>query len=164
MYIKQKTGKIGENIACKYLNSNNYEIIERNFRCRQGEIDIIAFDTEKKEFVKPHIILFVTDIGLLENELISKYILEYMRFNDWDTFDVFWNNCSLNTWLNTEFLNGHFTQEEKNRILLNHETGKKVFLLSLKEVLKYLPTNQNRQTQATKWAFPVYRKPISVLR
>ena len=48
--------------------------------------------------------------------LISKYILEYMRFNDWDTFDVFWNNCSLNTWLNTEFLNGHFTQEEKSRI------------------------------------------------
>ena len=51
MYIKQKTGEIGENIACKYLNNNNYEIIERNFRCRQGEIDIIAFDTEKKEEV-----------------------------------------------------------------------------------------------------------------
>ena len=33
-----------------------------------------ADDTDKKEFVKPHIILFVTDVKLLENELIDKYI------------------------------------------------------------------------------------------
>ena len=50
MCLKQKKGKIGENLACMYLQKNKYTIIDRNFRCRQGEIDIIACD-EKKELV-----------------------------------------------------------------------------------------------------------------
>lgn len=51
MYINQKRGKIGENLACKYLEKNKYTIIERNFYCRQGEIDIVACDNSKKELV-----------------------------------------------------------------------------------------------------------------
>lgn len=42
MTIKQDTGKYGEDQACKFLERKNYNIIERNFLCRQGEIDIIA--------------------------------------------------------------------------------------------------------------------------
>ena len=51
MYLNQEKGKIGEDIACKYLEKNNYTIIERNFRCKQGEIDIIACDELEKELV-----------------------------------------------------------------------------------------------------------------
>ena len=51
MYINQKIGKKGENIACKYLENNKYSIIERNFRCKQGEIDIIANNNITKELV-----------------------------------------------------------------------------------------------------------------
>lgn len=51
MYLNQEKGKIGENLACQYLEKNNYKIIERNFRCRQGEIDIIACDKIKNELV-----------------------------------------------------------------------------------------------------------------
>ena len=51
MYFKKRVGKIGENLACKYLKENNYKILERNFNCRQGEIDIIAKDKETKELV-----------------------------------------------------------------------------------------------------------------
>lgn len=51
MYFRQEIGKWGENLACKYLEENNYKIIERNFLCRQGEIDIIAKDIVKKELV-----------------------------------------------------------------------------------------------------------------
>lgn len=51
MYIKHITGKNGEDIVCKYLEKNNYKIVDRNFRCKQGEIDIIAFDYNKKELV-----------------------------------------------------------------------------------------------------------------
>ncbi len=51
MYIKQTLGKFGENKACSYLEKNNYKIIERNFRCKQGEIDIIAKDLTKNELV-----------------------------------------------------------------------------------------------------------------
>lgn len=48
---KQEIGKLGEDIACDYLKHKEYKIIERNFRCRQGEIDIIAIDIEKEEIV-----------------------------------------------------------------------------------------------------------------
>jgi len=44
-------GKCGEELACKYLEKNNYNILERNFKCMQGEIDIIAFDNSNKELV-----------------------------------------------------------------------------------------------------------------
>lgn len=48
---KQTIGRIGEELTCKYLISNNYKVLERNFRCRQGEIDVIAFDIKSRELV-----------------------------------------------------------------------------------------------------------------
>jgi putative endonuclease len=35
-------GNIGEIKSCEYLESSGYLIIEKNFRCPYGEIDIIA--------------------------------------------------------------------------------------------------------------------------
>ncbi|MFR1323608.1 MAG: YraN family protein [Ezakiella massiliensis] len=37
-------GNLGEDMACKYLKEKNYYILERNYRNKQGEIDIIAMD------------------------------------------------------------------------------------------------------------------------
>ena len=52
MYFRKELGKLGEDLACDYLERNcNYVIVERNFCCRQGEIDIIAKDIIKKELV-----------------------------------------------------------------------------------------------------------------
>ena len=42
-YERHIVGKSGEDIAYEYLLKNNYKIIERNFLCRTGEIDIIAY-------------------------------------------------------------------------------------------------------------------------
>lgn len=36
---------------CKYFKQNNYKIIQRNFRCNDGEIDIIVYDINTKEIV-----------------------------------------------------------------------------------------------------------------
>lgn len=52
MYQRHIIGKIGEDIACEYLSKNNCEIIERNFNCRQGEIDIIAKDKNEMVFIE----------------------------------------------------------------------------------------------------------------
>lgn len=51
MYFRQEIGRWGESLACQYLEKSNYEIMKRNFRCHQGEIDIIARDITKNEFV-----------------------------------------------------------------------------------------------------------------
>jgi putative endonuclease len=39
---RKELGNIGENIATEHLLALNFKILERNFRCRMGEIDIIA--------------------------------------------------------------------------------------------------------------------------
>ena len=52
MSYKKQTGKIGEDLACIYLENKGYKIIERNFLCRQGEIDIIAQDKNEKVFIE----------------------------------------------------------------------------------------------------------------
>ena len=41
---KKTYGDDGENLAVAYLEQKGYQIVARNFRCRQGEIDIIAKD------------------------------------------------------------------------------------------------------------------------
>ncbi|MCH2292213.1 MAG: YraN family protein, partial [SAR324 cluster bacterium] len=39
---RKKTGSIGEKLASEHLEQIGYSILQRNFRCRYGEIDIIA--------------------------------------------------------------------------------------------------------------------------
>ena len=53
MYKRHEIGKTGEKLAAKYLEKSNYKIIKQNFRCKQGEIDIIAIDEHgiEKEIV-----------------------------------------------------------------------------------------------------------------
>ena len=42
-------GVLGEEKAAKYLVSHGYEIVDRNFRMRGGEIDIIALGKTREE-------------------------------------------------------------------------------------------------------------------
>lgn len=48
----QGIGKFGEKIASNYLCKNNYKIVEKNFRCKYGEIDIIAYDKKELVFIE----------------------------------------------------------------------------------------------------------------
>lgn len=52
MYYKQETGRSGEEIASQYLEKEGYEILDRNFSCHQGEIDIIAKDKNEIVFIE----------------------------------------------------------------------------------------------------------------
>jgi putative endonuclease len=52
---KRNTKRVGdryETLAAEYLSAQNYRVLERNFRCRSGEIDIIARDGEYLCFVE----------------------------------------------------------------------------------------------------------------
>ncbi len=39
---KQMLGRLGEDMAAEYFIKHNYKILERNYRCRLGEIDLIV--------------------------------------------------------------------------------------------------------------------------
>jgi putative endonuclease len=47
MTHKSELGKYGEDLACEYLVKQSFTIIERNFRKKWGELDIIAMAPDK---------------------------------------------------------------------------------------------------------------------
>lgn len=49
---RRHTGESGESIAVKFLKKNGYEIIEQNYRCKLGEIDIVARDGRVLAFIE----------------------------------------------------------------------------------------------------------------
>jgi putative endonuclease len=52
MSQKQFIGKYGEELASQYLQDRGYLILERNWRCNLGEIDIVAKDKNRIVFVE----------------------------------------------------------------------------------------------------------------
>ena len=44
MRVKDAVGRFGEQVAVEYLVAAGLQIIERNWRCPDGEIDIVATD------------------------------------------------------------------------------------------------------------------------
>ena len=47
MTRQSATGKLGEDLAVRFLKKAHYKILERNFREKWGEIDIIARSPQK---------------------------------------------------------------------------------------------------------------------
>ena len=45
------TGQQGEDLAARFLTTGGYRILQRNFRCKGGEVDIIAYDPQNQSFV-----------------------------------------------------------------------------------------------------------------
>lgn len=52
MENRRRLGAAYEEKAAKYLQSQGYQIIERNFRCKLGEIDLIAKEREVLVFLE----------------------------------------------------------------------------------------------------------------
>ena len=46
------TGARGEELAARYLESEGYRVLDRNFRTRRGEIDIVAQAGDRVVFVE----------------------------------------------------------------------------------------------------------------
>lgn len=45
------TGELGEEVAVNFLAARHYQIVERNYRCKGGEVDIIARDPDNSSLV-----------------------------------------------------------------------------------------------------------------
>lgn len=49
---KKSLGNLGENLALKHLKNKGYKFLERNFRSKFGEIDLICQDSQTLVFVE----------------------------------------------------------------------------------------------------------------
>ncbi|WP_202711318.1 YraN family protein [Sporosalibacterium faouarense] len=102
-------GDYGEKLAMEYLNDNDYIIIERNFRNRIGEIDIIA--------KKDNIIVFIEvksrknskygygyeAVNKRKQDKIIKLANSYINFKNlrsfqfrFDIIEVYFEDCRIN--------------------------------------------------------------------
>ncbi len=52
MHNKQYVGIRGEDIACKYLQENGFQVLERNYKTRYAEMDIVASKDDELVFVE----------------------------------------------------------------------------------------------------------------
>ena len=52
MYVRHELGKKGEDAVSNYLIQNGYKILERNYFCKIGELDIVAMDKDEFVFIE----------------------------------------------------------------------------------------------------------------
>ena len=95
---KKELGAKGEAIAVRYLESRGYRILERNYRIRLGEIDIIAEQGAHLVFIEVKTrsdTLFGSpfeSVTVPKQRQLSKVALEYISKRGWHNrparFDV----------------------------------------------------------------------------
>ncbi|MFZ2025075.1 MAG: YraN family protein [Microgenomates group bacterium] len=74
----RKLGKLGESLAANYLQKRGFTIIERNFRVRYGEIDLVAKDADTLVFVEVKTRMS-TQFGLPEEAITPKKLHEIIK-------------------------------------------------------------------------------------
>jgi putative endonuclease len=52
MISAYKQGNAAENVACQYLETQGLTLVERNYRCRSGELDLVMRDGSYLVFVE----------------------------------------------------------------------------------------------------------------
>lgn len=52
MYKNKSLGIYGEKAAIKFLEDEGYKVLAKNYRCKIGEIDIIAADGDTLSFIE----------------------------------------------------------------------------------------------------------------
>lgn len=98
MYQRHVVGKYGEDVAERYLKQKGYKIINRNFSCRQGELDIIAENSEYIVFIEVKTrsnFLYgnpVDSVGKDKQRHMKKVAKYYLHIHGWENrfvrFDV----------------------------------------------------------------------------
>ena len=95
--------------------------------------------------------------------MISEYLLDCKKYNDADE-GVNWESCALRNWLNDDFYNTAFSEDEKKRIVKAENdnpdnpqygieggspTEDYVFCLSIDEANEYFSDEKDRRAQPT---------------
>lgn len=109
--VSHLSGILGENKACAFLKKHHFEILERNFHSKFGEIDIIAKKDEILHFIevkftqkdyepherldlkKYHKILKTIEFYKLKRQISNDFQLDLICIKDKDI--EFFENISL---------------------------------------------------------------------
>ena len=98
--------------------------------------------------------------------IVSEYALDVRAYNN-EWVNITWAECTLRGWLNGEFYDTAFNEEEKGRIALTkvenadnprygteggEDTEDRIFLLSLEEAKTYFEGNEDRRAFPTEYA------------
>ena len=51
-FFRKRLGQEGEQIAERFLKKKGYRLVERNYRCKTGEVDLIVLDRKVIVFVE----------------------------------------------------------------------------------------------------------------
>jgi hypothetical protein len=103
--------------------------------------------------------------------LITEKLIDYRRYHGRFT-DITWEDCDLRRWLNRDFTNSAFNEEERKNIILTenlnphnseygtyggNSTKDRVFLLSIEEAKKLFHSDRDRMAEATPYTVNRYR-------
>ena len=84
-WARLKTGRQGEEIAVRYLRENGYLVLERNFRCPLGEMDIVARHGDVLVFVEVRSRRSqgygepLESVGIVKQKKLSRIALYYIQ-------------------------------------------------------------------------------------
>lgn len=62
MWTRTEIGALGEQVAVEHLESLGFEVLERNWRCRYGELDVVAVDPAARVLVFVEVKTRTTDL------------------------------------------------------------------------------------------------------
>ena len=158
------------------------EVIEQNGKSKKVNVgDFVFFGTYEQDNDlsngKEPIEWIVLDKNDTSALLISKMALDCKKYNVWREETVNWENCSLRTWLNNNFLKDAFNEKEQaaiqdtsvrndiNQFANNENAGgntiDKIFLLDMREFKRYFPSESSQRCEVTAYAIAngaVYNK------
>ena len=167
------SAKLAKSIYTKYKQ-------EELRAAKQGDSVILGTYEQDYNFDNGHepiewVVLEKMDGKIL---VISKYGLEYEEL-DGEAFNkgyYTWKTCDLRTWLNNDFFEGTFSEQEKKLVSTvkisggenpyydsdpGDSTKDKIFLLSIREAEKYFPNDMSRIVQLTEYMEKFLGKYIS---
>ncbi len=83
---KQKIGNLGEDIAVKHLVKHSFDILDRNYRKKWGEIDIVAKKDDILHFIEVKTVSYETNpednIHFWKRQRLARAIKTYLLEKD----------------------------------------------------------------------------------
>lgn len=92
--FNKSIGTYGEKICLNYLLTNNYKILDKNFKCKQGEVDIICSKRDIIIFVEVKSRVFTSfglpreSVGYVKKKRIINVAKYFLYINTLYNFNV----------------------------------------------------------------------------